>query len=182
MKKLFLSISLVASAFFAKAQDATVVAPDPNAPIIKWDQTTVDYGEIQQGADGYREFTFTNTGKTPLKINSAQGSCGCTVPTWPKEDILPGQKGSIKVHYDTNRIGGFTKTVTVNSNAQSASDVLRIQGTVNAIPVEPTPEPVIEIQPPVISLPDPVIQVAPEVTTPEATTPAPVKKKGKTKK
>ena len=101
-------------------------------PVITWDKTTIDYGNITQGADGSREFTFTNTGNAPLIISSATGSCGCTVPQWPREPILPGKGASIKVHYDTNRLGNFTKTVTVVSNTANTSDVLQIKGNVQS--------------------------------------------------
>ena len=105
MKKLMLSITLILSVFvFVNAQ---------SGPVIKWESTTVDYGTINQGDNGSREFELTNTGNAPLIISNATGSCGCTVPVWPKEPILPGQKSAIKVHYDTNRLGSFTKTVTV---------------------------------------------------------------------
>lgn len=125
MKNLLLAFSLVGTFFFsAVAQDA--------APQITWESTTIDYGKIKQGADGNREFVFTNTGNAPLVISSATGSCGCTVPTYPKEPIMPGQKAVIKVHYDTNRLGAFNKTVTIVSNAPSGSDILRITGTVEA--------------------------------------------------
>lgn len=117
----------------ASAQEGTP-APDPNAPVIKWEKTTIDFGTIEQAADGNREFVFTNVGKTPLVISNATGSCGCTVPVWPKEPIMPGQKASIKVHYDTNRVGQFTKTVTVVSNAATSSETLTIKGVVNAAP------------------------------------------------
>jgi hypothetical protein len=133
MKKLFLAFSLVTSIFMASAQEGTP-APDPNAPVIKWEKTTIDFGTIEQAADGNREFVFTNVGKTPLVISNATGSCGCTVPVWPKEPIMPGQKASIKVHYDTNRVGQFTKTVTVVSNAATSSETLTIKGVVNAAP------------------------------------------------
>ena len=132
MKKLFLAFSLVTSIFMASAQEGTT--PDPNAPVIKWEKTTIDYGTVEQAADGNREFVFTNVGKTPLVITNATGSCGCTVPVWPKEPIMPGQKASIKVHYDTNRVGQFTKTVTVVSNAATSSETLTIKGVVNAAP------------------------------------------------
>lgn len=123
MKNLILAISILAAfAFNATAQES--------GPKISWDETVVDYGVIAQGADGNREFTFTNTGNAPLVITSATGSCGCTVPTFPKEPIMPGQKATIKVHYDTQRLGAFNKTVTIVSNAPSGSDVLRIKGTV----------------------------------------------------
>ena len=82
------------------------------------------------------KFKFKNTGKEPLIISNATGSCGCTVPDWPKEPIAPGATASIKVKYDTNRIGGIYKTVTVNSNAKSGSIVLTIKGTVEEKPKE----------------------------------------------
>lgn len=92
---------------------------------------TIDYGTIARNADGKREFVFTNNGNAPLIITSAQGSCGCTVPSTPKEPILPGAKGSIGVKYDTNRVGPFTKTVTISSNAAGQpSKTLTIKGNV----------------------------------------------------
>ena len=64
---------------------------------IEFKETTIDYGTIDKGADGVREFKFTNNGKEPLIISNARGSCGCTVPTWPKEPIKPGESSVIKV-------------------------------------------------------------------------------------
>ncbi len=103
---------------------------------IKFEKTVHDFGNIPQGGNGECEFVFTNTGKEPLVITNCMGSCGCTVPQCPKEPILPGKKGSIKVKYDTNRIGPFVKSVTVNSNAKSGVVTLQIKGTVEAKPVE----------------------------------------------
>ena len=94
-----------------------------------------DYGNIKNGANGTCTFEFTNTGNAPLIISNATGSCGCTVPTWPKEPIAPGAKGEITVKYDTKRTGEFTKTVTLTSNATETSKVLTIKGNV-AAPVE----------------------------------------------
>ena len=91
-----------------------------------------DYGTIKQGADGNCEFKFTNTGNEPLVISSARGSCGCTVPTYPKEPILKGQTAVIKVSYDTKRVGPFTKTVTIESNAKSNPKMISIKGVVEA--------------------------------------------------
>ncbi|EIA09505.1 DUF1573 domain-containing protein [Flavobacterium frigoris] len=94
---------------------------------------TIDYGTIAHNADGKREFVFTNNGTKPLIITNTQGSCGCTVPTSPKEPIAPGAKGIIGVKYATDRVGAFTKTVTVTSNAAgSPTKVLTIKGTVLA--------------------------------------------------
>ena len=93
----------------------------------------IDYGTITQNAEGKREFVFTNNGTTPLVITNAQGSCGCTVPSSPKEPIAPGAKGVIGVKYDTNRVGPFTKTVTISSNAAGQpTKVLTIKGNVVA--------------------------------------------------
>jgi hypothetical protein len=105
---------------------------------MKFEAETIDYGTILQGSDRVRKFFFTNTGKEPLVIQSAKGSCGCTVPTYPKEPIMPGQKGVIEVNYDTNRLGAFTKTVTLTSNATEETKVLTIKGNVEAQP-EGTP-------------------------------------------
>lgn len=139
IKHLFVS-TLFILAFLTnlKAQEHAIqhtgeVKPDnPNAPEITFVSEIHDYGTIKQGADGNCEFKFKNTGKDPLIISNARGSCGCTVPTWPKEPIMKGQTSVIKVHYDTNRIGAFTKTITLNSNAKTDTRVLTIKGVVDA--------------------------------------------------
>lgn len=124
--------SIIAVLFFAvnfvSAQD------------IKFESLEVNYGTIEKGADGVRVFKFTNTGTAPLIISNAQGSCGCTVPTYPKEPIMPGEKGEIKVKYDTQRVGQFTKYVTLTTNATSGtSNQLKIFGDVKP-EAAPTPE------------------------------------------
>ncbi|MCK9613559.1 MAG: DUF1573 domain-containing protein [Bacteroidales bacterium] len=97
---------------------------------IKFDKTEHDYGTIKKGADGSCEFTFKNTGKEPLILSNVKSSCGCTVPTWPKDPILPGQTGAIKVVYDTKRVGTISKTITVISNAETGTVTLSIKGNV----------------------------------------------------
>lgn len=98
-----------------------------------FENEVIDYGTIAHNSDGKRQFIFTNNGTKPLIITNAQGSCGCTVPTTPKEPIAPGQKGIIGVKYATDRVGSFTKTVTVSSNAEGQpTKVLTIKGTVLA--------------------------------------------------
>ena len=100
---------------------------------IEFSETEINYGEIERGSDGVREFTFTNTGNAPLVISSARGSCGCTVPSFPKEPIEPGASNVIKVKYDTNRMGAFTKYVTLTTNALENPTVrLVIKGMVKA--------------------------------------------------
>ena len=121
----------------SSAQDtAAVKKENPNAAEITFENEVHDYGTIKQGADGSCEFKFKNTGKEPLIISNAKGSCGCTVPQCPKEPILPGKSSVIKVKYDTNRPGAIYKTVTVNSNAKSGNVVLTIKGNVEVKPVE----------------------------------------------
>ena len=113
-----------------------------DGPGIVFENETIDYGTIPHNSDGNREFVFVNNGNKPLKIESTQGSCGCTVPTKPEGDIAPGAKGTIGVKYDTNREGPFTKTVTIKSNAVGQeTKVVTIKGTVlpdpNKKPAEP---------------------------------------------
>lgn len=148
MKKIItLSIALLAFAF-SNAQEtakpskaikkATAKTTAPALPKVDgagmvYVTETIDYGTIAQNADGNRKFEFTNNGNKPLIITNAAGSCGCTVPTFPKEPILPGAKGVIGVKYATDRVGAFTKTVTITSNAEGIpSKVLTIKGTVLA--------------------------------------------------
>ncbi|MEO0040737.1 MAG: hypothetical protein RL329_185 [Bacteroidota bacterium] len=102
-----------------------------NGPAMTFEKTEMDYGTIAQGSDPLRKFKFKNTGTQPLKIKSAQGSCGCTVPKFKDDDIQPGETGEIEVRYDTNRIGGFTKSVTITTNEATPTRVLMIKGTVN---------------------------------------------------
>jgi hypothetical protein len=107
---------------------------------IKFESLEVNYGNIEKGADGVRIFKFTNSGAAPLIISNAQGSCGCTVPTYPKEPIMPGETGEIRVKYDTQRVGAFTKYVTLTTNATSnTSTQLKIFGDVKP-EAAPTPE------------------------------------------
>jgi hypothetical protein len=117
--------------------DAKVIAPKTEGAGMVFETETIDYGTIEHNANGEREFVFTNNGNKPLIISNTQGSCGCTVPTTPKEPIAPGAKGTIGVKYATDRVGAFTKSVTVTSNAEGQpTKVLTIKGTV--LP-DPTP-------------------------------------------
>ena len=135
MKKLLLALTFLAAGTFAYAQET-----NPNAAEITFEKEVMDYGTIDKGSDGSREFVFTNTGKEPLIITKAVGSCGCTVPTWPREPIAPGESAVMRVKYDTQRVGAFHKSVTVTSNASNPTAVVKIKGTVKAPqPVQTTP-------------------------------------------
>ncbi len=98
-------------------------------PQISFQKTTINYGKIKKDADPLRKFHFQNTGDKALIITGAQGSCGCTVPDYPKEAITPGSSAAIDVRYDTKRVGPFTKTVTVSTN-DGKQTVLTITGEV----------------------------------------------------
>jgi len=124
----------------APAAPAAKPAPDPDAGIFKFKEETHDFGEVPEGPLAETDFEFKNTGKKPITITEAHGSCGCTVPKWPSEPIMPGKKAVIHVSYTTQgRQGMIMKEVTINSNAQQSPMVLHIRGTVKPKPVEATP-------------------------------------------
>ncbi|TMM56104.1 DUF1573 domain-containing protein [Maribacter algarum] len=125
MKKIVLVLFVGLLGFTMTAQDA--------AAKIEFKTETVDYGEIAKGADGVRVFEFTNTGDAPLIISKVSSSCGCTIPKKPEAPILPGKTGEIQVKYDTNRVGPIRKAITVISNADTPTKVLKIKGEIKAI-------------------------------------------------
>ena len=101
--------------------------------LISFETDTIDYGEIKKGSDGVRTFIFENIGDAPIEIQGVKSSCGCTIPKKPKAPILPGEKGEIQVKYDTNRLGVFRKTITINTNVANAGIIaLKIKGNVLA--------------------------------------------------
>ncbi len=131
MKHLLIAFLLIfGGTLVASAQD---LKPNPNAPEISFENELHDFGTIDYAGDGTYAFKFTNIGKEPLIISDAKGSCGCTVPKWPKESVAKGQSSYINVSYDTKRQGPFTKTVTVTSNAgKGTTKVLTIKGVVKS--------------------------------------------------
>jgi len=106
---------------------------------ITFQKEVHDYGDVKQGANGECEFKFTNTGTVPLIISEARKSCGCTIPEWPKYPIKPGETASIKVSYDTKRVGPINKTVTIVANIEGGEKVIRIKGNVLANSTEGVP-------------------------------------------
>lgn len=97
---------------------------------ITFEKTIYDYGTIKKGGDGNCEFVLKNTGKSPLIITNCSSSCGCTVPQCSKEPIKKGEKRTILIKYNTKRLGSFTKTITVYSNAKNSPTKLTIKGKV----------------------------------------------------
>lgn len=126
---------------FAAGTVGTAVAQEvENGAKIEFEKEVHDYGTIENGANGECTFEFKNTGNAPLIISNAKGSCGCTVPSWPKEPIAPGKTGTITVKYDTKRAGAINKSVTITSNAVNApTKVIRIKGNVKPAPASGAP-------------------------------------------
>lgn len=132
MKKIFILLFMSLVGISANAQTKEDIKKDFTGPMFEFESEVIDYGDIAQNSDGNRVFTFTNTGKEPLIISSVKGSCGCTVPTKPEKPIMPGETAEIKVKYDTNRVGPFSKSVTIVSNAFEKTKVVSIKGRVLA--------------------------------------------------
>jgi hypothetical protein len=124
MKKI---VSILALAFFTVG-----VVLAQKGPIAKFSQTEINYGTIEKSSNPLRVFEFKNTGNEPLIIKNAKGSCGCTVPTYPKEPIMPGKSSKIEVRYDTERVGPFTKSITLTTNEANETRVLIIKGEVKS--------------------------------------------------
>lgn len=146
MKKISLaliSFALMADLCAQQAQgnhDGHNHAPVPVAgtdEVLKLKETEYDFGKIAQNKPVYYTFEFTNTGKTPLKLDNVQASCGCTTPEWSKDAIEPGASGTIRVGYNAAAEGPFDKFITLTYNNQSKQ--IRIKGTVWKAPEGPAP-------------------------------------------
>ncbi len=117
---------------FYNSAPADINMFDAKVAIITFETEVIDYGTIEQHSDGTKIFNFTNTGDAPLQITKVKTSCGCTVPRYSKAAILPGESGEIEIKYSTKKIGAFTKTITVMSNAEGGNKILKIKGQVVA--------------------------------------------------
>ena len=98
--------------------------------VMKFKEETYNFGKIEQGKPVTREFVFTNTGTDPIVISNVSASCGCTTPTYTKDPVLPGKTGTIKATYNAAAMGPFNKSITVFSNAETASMSLYLKGEV----------------------------------------------------
>lgn len=144
MRKLILlaacTVLLAAGTVNAQDKAATPAAAPASTAEMVFEAEEFNFGTIKQGESVTHEFTFTNAGKDDLIITNAQGSCGCTVPQYPKEAIQKGGKGTIKVTFNSaGKMGMQDKTVTITSNAKNSPRILHLKGTVEAAPaVQPT--------------------------------------------
>ncbi|WP_164975258.1 DUF1573 domain-containing protein [Lutibacter sp. HS1-25] len=102
-------------------------------PIVEFDQEEYDFGTVVEGEKVEGVFKVTNAGKVDLIILNVKPSCGCTTPNWTKEPIAPGASGEIKFEFNsTGRVGVQNKSITVKSNAEKNTQVIRLKGTVTA--------------------------------------------------
>ena len=132
---------------FGKDNDMALCGATRREEYIKIKQTKLD-GKLPN----IKRFTITEDWRTqgldseefplsePLIIEKCKGSCGCTVPEWPKEPIPPGGTGSIKVNYDEKRVGPYTKSITITSNAKTSPKVIKIKGKVQKVEDNISPE------------------------------------------
>ena len=131
MKKFALICLFATMAYIAGAQDVEKKEMPANGAKIRFEEMEHQYGTINKGGNGDCQFKFWNDGNEPLILQNVKASCGCTTPKYTQKPVMPGESGVIDVHYNTNNVGGFSKTVTVTSNAiDNPRVVLRIKGNV----------------------------------------------------
>ena len=121
-----------------KKEQASAVVDPETAAVLTFEQENYDFGNLPSGAKVEHYFKFTNTGKSPLIIKDAKGSCGCTVPIWPKEPIAAGATDSIKIEYNAGaQKGSQHKTVTLTTNTVKGKEVCSFSATLpNEAPAE----------------------------------------------
>ena len=143
MKKLFLSLiaaglllsacnqSKSSSQTAAADSAATTTANAANAPVMKFEKDSHDFGKIKQGDKVNYDFKFTNTGKSPLIISEAHATCGCTIPQWPKTPVKPGESALIQVTFNSaGKTGLQDKQITVTANTVPAQTMVHLIGEV----------------------------------------------------
>lgn len=131
---LILALFCAISVTNAQTKDATKEAVESVAPVngpkMVFESMVVDYGTIEQHSEPLRQLKFVNKGTAPLVITNARGSCGCTVPTWAKEPIMPGEESMIEVRYATNRLGKINKKITITTNEGGDPHIINVNGEV----------------------------------------------------
>lgn len=146
MKKGILVLGVLSAMIFTSCkEDATSKVKEENVevaaardakateyPVMAFDETEFDFGNINKGTAVEHKFTFTNTGKAPLVIVDAKSSCGCTVPQYSKDPVAPGEKGELLVKYNGSGTNQVTKTVTIKANTEAGKETVRIKAFVAA--------------------------------------------------
>lgn len=134
------SQSAIAPNVTPNAAAAEPAAPTGPTTVMSFTESEFNFGKVKAGEKVEHEYTFKNTGKEPLVISNAKGSCGCTVPEWPKEPIAPGGTGKILVHFDSKgKSGPQTKQVTITANTDPVQSIIYIKGEVIGDPATATP-------------------------------------------
>ncbi len=139
----------------AKVESTTPTAPAtptaqpaPNTPaapvgpttVMEFGETEFDFGTVTEGEKVSHTYAFKNTGSEPLILSNAKGSCGCTVPKWPKEPIAPGASGEITVEFNSkNKKGPRNQKVTITANTEPAQTFIYLKGNVEPDPNAPAP-------------------------------------------
>jgi len=98
---------------------------------FKFEKEIINYGKIKKGDDGNRIFEFTNIGNAPIIIKEIKTSCDCAIPNKPNRPIMPGEKSTLTVEYDTSKIGGFSKEIIIFSNANEPAKRIKIKGYIS---------------------------------------------------
>lgn len=132
---LFIACNNNKTATDASQKDTLAVQTDStSAAAITFEQTTYDFGQVNEGEKVSYQFKFKNTGKSPLIISNAMASCGCTVPDYPKTPVAPGQDGLISVVFNSaNQSGKQNKIITISSNAVPPITEVYLTGEVKKI-------------------------------------------------
>ena len=125
MKSLFIIAAMIVNTIIFMPNDVL-----EDVGVFEFETEIIDYGAIAQNSDGNRAFVFKNIGNAPIIISEVKTSCGCTIPSKPTKPIMPGETGEIEVKYATSRLGGFSKTLTVISDASESKKIIRIKGNV----------------------------------------------------
>lgn len=177
MKKFALICLFATLAFAAGAQNEEQREVPANGAKIRFEELEHQYGTIQKGGNGVCQFVFWNDGNEPLILQNVKASCGCTTPSYTQKPVMPGQSGVIEVKYNTNNVGGFSKTVTVTSNAVDNPRVqLRIRGNVVDGNQQAQPQQARPAQPQ--AQPQPQMQAQPQPVQPVKAKPAPARTTG----
>lgn len=136
MKNLFMTLLAGAMLFSAcnhsnNSATASTTGNAADAPLMKFEKETHDFGKIKPGDKVSYDFKFTNAGKSPLIITDGYASCGCTKPTWPTTPIKPGDSGMIHVVFDSKgKMGLQDKLITITANTNPAQNMVHLIGEV----------------------------------------------------
>ncbi len=145
MKRVFLMVAAAAALSLTSCNESATAqideanlnaaadrdAVEASYPVMTFDTPVYDFGTVSEGTVVEKEYTFTNTGDSDLIIVNASATCGCTVPTWTKEPVAPGETGSLLVKFDTSgKPDAQSKAVSITTNTKSGQEVITIKGFV----------------------------------------------------